>query len=193
LTRHIEVQIDTWTFSEPGDTYQLMLNGLPTGPIRYLAEDAPEDGEFLTLSIDADSMLLKNGTYEVGYRIQNTLGGLSADSATTRIQVDRVSPGGGLLAPLIFPVRPCGIEIIGYVPGYAGICAGDVIQTQCNGLPGPTRIVTSGEVNQIVEIAFPWEFLEGMNARTVEVDYVITDRAGNRSINAQPTWIKLHV
>jgi hypothetical protein len=168
-----------------------MLNGLPTGPIKYLAVDAPEDGEFLTLSIDADSMLMNNGAYEVGYRIQNILGGLFADSVTTRIHVDRVSPGGGLLAPLIFPVRPCGIELIGYVPGYAGICAGDVIQTRCNDLPGPTRIVTSNEVNQVIEIAFPWEFLEGLNARNVEVDYVITDRAGNRSINAQPAWIKL--
>jgi hypothetical protein len=191
LTHHIEVQLDNWAYSEPGDTYQLTLNGVPIGPVQTLQLPSVEAGESLKLSIDAESMLKKDGSYTVGYRIHNTLGGLFADSATTYIHVDRVAPGAGLLAPIIFPGNRGGSELTGMVPGYAGICAGDVIRTQCNCLPGPVHTVTPDEVTQIVEIEFPWEFFEGANSEIVKVDYVITDRAGNQSLNSQPAWVTL--
>jgi len=193
LTHDIEVKLEVWSYSEPGDSYQLMIDETPIGPVKKLPTDPLKQGEPLTLSIDAQSMLIKNGTYRIGYRVHSTLGGMFADSITTTVWVDRKRPGAGLLAPMIFPVKPCGSALIGLIPCYAGIAAGDVIQTRCNYVSGPVHVVESHEIDQVVNVAFPWDFLEGMNTSTVKFEYVVTDRAGNTSLQSQPAWITVRV
>jgi hypothetical protein len=46
-------------------------------------------------------------------------------------------------------------ELIGSVPGYAGIEAGDVIRTRCNDAAGPIHVVQEEEVVDVAQIAFP--------------------------------------
>ena len=193
LSDAIEVRVPVWAYSEPGDTYQLLINGLPTGPVRPILSGVQDADAFLLLSINAPTMLMANGWYSIAYRATATLGAVEADSSCTNIYVNRAAPGAALLAPLVFPVLESEATVIAYVPGYAGIAAGDVIKTYCNGTPGPIHDVVSSEVSGVIRIAFPRPFLQKLPTSFAVIDYLITDRAGNTSAKSQPISVTLQI
>lgn len=174
-----------------GDAYQLLLNNEAIGP--RLAFPAPngKTSVIVTAYIPKDEFE-SDGIYEIAYRYITYPGGNIADSEPTRVRVDRTKPGATLLAPLIFPTATFGDQLIGLLPGYAGMEPGDVIQTLLNGAEGPSQRVQADELTlQPIEIAFSRELLQAHAAETVSVEYFVTDRAGNASITSLPTLISL--
>lgn len=85
-----------------------------------------------------------------------------------------------------------GATLKGTIPGYAGMESGDVIQTLCNDVEGPAYVVTTEDLTERpVRIVFEREFLQGLNSELIRISYQVTDRAGNRSIFAQPVELTL--
>jgi len=186
LQNDVIVLLETWPYAHENDTYQLMLNGELKGEAHQLPSPVPEVGSTLTLTL-AKEELVDDGTYLVSYRATNVLGGMSADSAATSIRVDRTRPGAALLAPVIFPDAGSSDCLTGLIPGYAGMEAGDVIQTLCNGTPGPLHVVQADELTlRPIEIHFEREVIQGLAGENVSIEYGVTDRAGNSSIMSVP-------
>lgn len=191
LKDDIDVRLQLWEYSHEADTYQLLLNGLSIGLPQQLPTPLPPTGTELTLKLEKRA-LQDEGVYEVAYRATNVLGDTFSDSASTRIRVDRTSPGAALLAPIIFPDTSFGDRLTGLLPGYAGMEAGDTIQTLCNGLPGPVHIVQPDELTlRPVEIVFDREVLKSLASDCVDISYTVIDRAGNESIPAVPIVLSL--
>ncbi|SET43063.1 hypothetical protein [Pseudomonas graminis] len=191
LTQNLSVVVEAWTYSDEGDVFQLMVNGIMVGPIQPVPVPLPLPGTFLSLTLPIEE-LEKDGHYEIAYRVTNMPGGITVESPSTTIHVDRTKPGATLLAPLIFPTATFGDQLIGLLPGYAGMAPGDVIQTLLNGVEGPTHQVQAEELTlRPVEIAFSREHLQAHAAENVSIEYVVTDRAGNASITSLPTLISL--
>jgi hypothetical protein len=178
----IIVLLETWSYSHAGDTYQLMLDGNPIGPIEALPDPVPEEGSELMLTL-AREYLEHDGMYRVAYKATNVIGQVSATSESVPIRIDRTAPGAALLAAMVFPSEPFGDEVTGLVPGYAGMEQGDVIQTLCNKTQGPIHVVQADELTlRPIEITFKREFLQSVGSENVTIEYVVTDRAGNESI-----------
>jgi hypothetical protein len=189
----IHVELEAWAHAHSGDTYQLVLNQYPTGPILYLPDPVPPAGTVLTFKI-AKEALLSDGVYQVAYQATNVIGGTSAISAATPIRIDRTPPGATLLAPMIFPTASFGDQLIGLVPGYAGMEPGDLIQTLCNGTEGPAHRVQADELTlRPIEVAFEREFLQGLNTDSVLIEYQVTDRAGNPSVTSLPVLMTVNL
>jgi hypothetical protein len=191
LQNDILVQLETWAYAHERDTYQLMLNGKLIGSPQQLPSPVPELGSTLTLTL-AKEELTDDGVYQVSYQATNVLGGVSADSSSVAIRIDRSAPGGALLAAMVFPNPTIGDYLTALVPGYAGMEQGDVIQTLCNGVPGPTHTVQADELTvRPVEIRFERAFLESLAAETAYMEYQVTDRAGNQSLMSLPVTVSI--
>ncbi|UZJ62178.1 hypothetical protein OKW98_10910 [Pseudomonas sp. KU26590] len=191
LTRDISVVVETWTYSDEGDVFQLMINGIMVGPIQTMPVPLPAPGTLLSLTLPIEQ-LENDGSYEVAYTVTNMTGGITVESPSTTIRVDRTKPGATLLAPLIFPTATFGDQLIGLLPGYAGMAPGDVIQTLLNGVAGPAHQVQAEELTlRSVEITFSREHLQALAAENVSIEYFVTDRAGNVSITSLPTLVSL--
>jgi hypothetical protein len=193
LDSDVIVHLPVWNTAQQHDTYQLLLNGGLVGLAMSIPHPTPEPGTELTLNIPIES-LMADATYAVGYRATNTFGGLSADSALTQINVDRTPPGAALLAPLSFPDITLGETLTGLIPGYAGMATGDVIQTLCNDINGPSVTVQPDHLTAIpVSVPFDRALLQSLNSDQVTLGYRITDRAGNTSILSQLVNLTLQV
>ncbi|MDH0745401.1 hypothetical protein N5D61_03450 [Pseudomonas sp. GD03842] len=191
LSQDIEVHVPVWSYSNPGDTFQLLLNGQLTGATQQLPSPIPPIGTELRITLNRQA-LAEDGLYEVSYRATNVLGGISADSPPRQIRIDRTSPGGALLAPMIFPGATFGHHLIGLLPGYAGMEPGDTIQTLCNGVPGPQHVVQPDELTlRPIEIVFDREALKDLGTDNVSMSYTVTDRAGNESISSMALVMSL--
>ena len=189
----ITVLLEVWLSSDPGDTYQLLLDGNPVGPIKALPDPAPEEGAELMLTL-AREYLEQDGIYRVAYRATNVLGQTSANSDSVPIRIDRTAPGAALLAAVVFPSEPFADEVTGLVPGYAGMEQGDVIQTLCNKAQGPIHVVQADELTlRPIEITFKREFLQSVGTENVTIEYFVTDRAGNESIVSLPVELFLQL
>lgn len=185
LEAPILVAVRVWEAAEPGYYFQLMFEGEVTGEIRIITAD-DQVGDMAPVYLDKD-LLIQNGIYALGYRITSPNTGVSVDAPTTPLKVDRTPPGATLLAPMIFPNASFGDQLIGLVPGYAGMEPGDVIQTLCNGIHGPAHTVQADELTlRPVEIAFERAFLQDLATDSVVIEYVVTDRAGNPSVSSLP-------
>jgi hypothetical protein len=187
----ITVLLEVWLSSDPGDTYQLLLDGNPVGPIEALPDPVPEEGSELVLTVPLE-YLAQDGVYRVAYKATNVLGQVSANSDYVPIRIDRTAPGAALLAAMVFPAEPFGDEVTGLVPGYAGMEQGDVIQTLCNKTQGPLHVVQADELTlRPIEITFEREFLQSVGTENVTIEYFVTDRAGNQSIISLPVQLFL--
>lgn len=187
LTQDISVVVEAWPYSDEGDVFQLMINGIMVGPIQTLPVPLPAPGTPLPLTLPLEQ-LGNDGPYKVAYTVTNMTGGITVESPSTTIRIDRTKPGATLLAPLIFPTATFGDQLIGLLPGYAGMEPGDVIQTLLNGVEGPAHQVQAEELTlRPVEIAFSREHLQAHAAEKVCVEYFVTDRAGNVSITSRAT------
>jgi hypothetical protein len=191
LSQDISVVVEAWAYSDEGDVFQLMINGSMVGPIQTMPVPLPAPGTLLPLTLPIEQ-LENDGPYKVAYTVTNVTGGITVESPSTTIRIDRTKPGATLLAPLIFPSATLGDQLVGLLPGYAGMESGDVIQTLLNGVEGPSHQVQADELTlRPVEIAFSREDLQTHAAETVSIEYVVTDRAGNASITSLPTLVSL--
>ena len=190
LENPLPVEVQVWEAAEPGYYFQLMLDNDPLGNIRVITTD-DRAGDTITVFLD-ETLLDHEGTYALGYKTTSPNTQVSDYSPTIRLIVDRTKPGATLLAPLIFPTATFGDQLIGHLPGYAGMEPGDVIQTLLNGVEGPSHLVETDELTlRPVEITFSREDLQTHAAETVSIEYVVTDRAGNASITSLPTLVSL--
>jgi hypothetical protein len=176
-----------------GDSYQLLLNNQLVGARQVFPCPAPPSGFKLRTHI-SNVGFESDGMYEISYRYITYPGGNIADSAPTRVWIDRTPPGAPLLAPVIFPTATFGNQLSGLIPGYVGMAQGDVIQTLLNGIPGPAHNVQPAEITiQPINIAFSREHLQGLGAGIVSIEYFVTDRAGNASITSLPSLVSLQL
>jgi hypothetical protein len=189
----ITVLLETWSSSDAGDTYQLLLDGNPVGPIKELPDPVPEEGSELMLTVPLE-YIEQDGVYGVAYKATNVLGQASATSGSVPIRIDRTAPGAALLAAMVFPAEPFGDQVTGLVPGYGGMEQGDIIQTLCNKTHGPLHVVQADELTlRPIEITFEREFLESVGIEKVTIEYLVTDRAGNESIISLPVELFLQL
>lgn len=190
LENPIPVEVQVWEAAEPGYYFQLVLDEVPLGTVRVITAD-DRAGDNIAVFLD-ESLLYHQGIYALGYKVTSPRTEYSNFSPTIQLRVDRTKPGATLLAPLIFPTATFGDQLIGLLPGYAGMEPGDVIQTLLNGVEGPSHQVQAEELTlRPVEIAFSREDLLTHAAETVSIEYVVTDRAGNVSITSLPTLVSL--
>ncbi|HEX8592237.1 MAG TPA: hypothetical protein VF682_02980 [Pseudomonas sp.] len=189
LNNDIAIHFPVWSGAVEGiDTNQLIINGLLVEEPSIIPEGATE----LTLYIPVATHLQDDGIYSVGYRATNVVGGVSADSKSTQIRIDRTAPGAALLAGVLFANVSFGDNLVGRIPGYAGMEVGNMIQTLCNDMIGPACLVTTDNLtNTPITITFPREFLQSLDSDTVTITYQVTDRAGNRSILAEPVELTM--
>lgn len=190
LENPIPVEVQVWEAAEPGYYFQLVLDDVPLGNIRVITTD-DRAGDMITVFLD-EALLDHEGIYALGYKATSPTTEYSNFSPTMHLRVDRTKPGATLLAPIIFPTATFGDQLIGLLPGYAGMEPGDVIQTLLNGVEGPAHRVQAEELTlRPVEIAFSREHLQAHAAETVSVEYFVTDRAGNVSITSLPTLVSV--
>jgi hypothetical protein len=193
LTQDISVVVEAWEYSDERDVFQLMINGMMVGPIQTMPVPLPAPGTLLSLTLPI-GQLENDGPYEVAYAVTNMTGGITVESPSTTIRIDRTPPGAPLLAPVIFPTATFGNQLSGLIPGYAGMAQGDVIQTLLNGIPGPAHNVQPAEITiQPINIAFSREHLQSLGAGIVSIEYFVTDRAGNASITSLPSLVSLQL
>jgi hypothetical protein len=191
LENDLMITFDVPDFVKTGDSYQLLLNNRELGPSQPFPIPDPETRVKLTVHISKNEFF-SDGMYEIAYRYITYPGGNIADSKPALIQVDRTKPGATLLAPLIFPTATLGDQLVGLLPGYAGMEPGDIIQTLLNGVAGPAHQVQADELTlRPIEIPFSREHLQAHAAETVSIEYVVTDRAGNVSITSLPTLVSV--
>lgn len=189
LTQPIPVEIIIWNGARPGYIVQLRLDGDLIGAPMVVGEQQP--GEMVQLEL-SHNKLCESRSYSLSFQATNNINGVTRESPSITLKVHRTKPGATLLAPLIFPTATFGDQIIGLLPGYAGMEPGDVIQTLLNGVEGPSHLVETDELTlRPVEIAFSREDLLTHAAETVSIEYVVTDRAGNASITSLPTLVSL--
>lgn len=192
LESDVVVRFHVWQGAEQRDSYQLLLNGELVGSMESFPSPPPEVGTELNLLIPVDKHLKEDGIYTVGYRTIGFPGGTAGDSALSYIQVHRTPPGATLLAPMIFPDVTLGETLTGMVPGYAGMQAGDIIQTVCNGTEGPSHAVQVENLTITpVKMQLDRPFLQGLNSNQITIGYFVTDRAGNTSITSQTATLTL--
>jgi hypothetical protein len=190
LENPIPVEVQVWEAAEPGYYFQLVLDEVPLGNIRVITAD-DRAGDMMTVLLD-EALLDHEGMYELGYKATSPRTEYSNFSPTIQLRVDRTKPGATLLAPLIFPTATFGDQLVGLLPGYAGMESGDIIQTLLNGIAGPAHQVQADELSlRPIEIPFSREHLQAHAAETVSIEYVVTDRAGNVSITSLPTLVSL--
>lgn len=191
LENGLVVILDVPDFVRSGDAYQLLLNSEAVGPTQAFPIPNPGTSDKVTAYLQQDEFV-SDGIYEIAYRYITYPGGNIAESGPTRVRVDRTKPGATLLAPLIFPTATFGDQLVGLLPGYAGMEPGDVIQTLLNGVEGPSHKVQTEELTlRPVEIAFSREHLQAHAAENMSVEYFVTDRAGNVSITSLPTLVSV--
>jgi hypothetical protein len=193
LTQDILVAFEAWGHSDEADVFQLIVKGVPVGPMQPVPVPLPAPGTILTLNLPKEE-LGSEGCYEVAYLVTNMLGGVSALSPSTFIHIDRTQPGATLLAPLIFPTATFSDQLTGLLPGYAGMQPGDLVQTMINASNGPTHTVVADELTlSPIEIVFTREHLQGHAPGIVSIEYAVTDRAGNTSITSLPTLVSVQL
>ncbi|MDB6049475.1 MAG: hypothetical protein JWR17_2221 [Pseudomonas sp.] len=208
LSAPVPVTFPVWDEAVGGDAYQLSLDGILIGVERQLPAN-PIPGSELVLDILVDTLTsTQDGNHTIAYRTERFIGGTPSMSATIPVVIDRQAPGGSLISPLIFPrvvndgltseeLAAMADVLIGEVPAYFDIKTGDEIQTYWAGKVGPTHTVRQTEVPgggvlpERITIGFSRDFLEGIGDVKADVYYVITDRAGNVSVESEPVAFQL--
>lgn len=183
------IHFPVWDGARPGDFYQIVVNGNPISERHSLPN--PISSRDLSLPIPLYT-LEEEGVHAISYLTIGMPAEMRWESQKTFVRIDRTAPGATLLAPFIFPHINFGETLHGLVPGYARMEPGDVIQTLCNDVAGPAHVVIAEDLTERpVRIVFEREFLQGLNSKLIRISYQVTDRAGNRSIFAQPVELTL--
>lgn len=192
LDNNLIVNIQIWDGARPGYTVELLWDNELVGDVRAI-KNTEKPGDMLTLLLDPKYLKLE-GPHQLGYRAINPLSQVSQDSPDIAILIDRTAPGAAMMAPLSFPNVTLGETLSGLIPGYAGMATGDVIQTLCNDIEGPSVIVQPDNLTTTpVSIRFERSFLQSLDSDQVLIGYRVTDRAGNTSILSQLVNLTLQV
>lgn len=185
LGEFLAVEATAWTGMRPGFYLQLMLNTEPVGEV-WTMSDIYQPGDIIPLRLNTRH-LAQEGRYELGLRATNNFSEVSERSPTTPLLIDHTPPGAPLMGPIMFAQASFGDTLKGRIPSYSGQATGDYIQTVCNGSSGPAHRVRPENLSTTpIEISFTKELMEGLFSDKVSITYHVTDRAGNRSILAQP-------
>ena len=180
LNTPIPVEVKVWEAAEPGYFFQLVLDGHSVGTTRVITE-ADKPGDSITVLLP-HQLLDTQGDYQLGYRASSPLADSHKLSPMIPLRVDRTPPGAALLAPIIFPTATFGERLVGRIPGYAGMEAGDTVHTLLNGTPGPSHIIQPAELSdQPLDIVFERDELDDLTDKPLTVEYRVSDRAGNVS------------
>lgn len=183
LDNDLIVNIQVWDAARSGYTVQLLWDNDLVGEPRAI-EQIEKPGDILTLL--PPEYLKTEGVHHLAFRAINPIAELSHDSPTVTILIDRTLPGAALLAPLSFPDVTLGNTLTGMIAGYAGMTTGDVIQTLCNDIEGPSVSVLPDHLTTTpISILFDRSFLQSLNSDQVTMGYRVRDRAGNTSILSQ--------
>lgn len=194
LENDIIIHFPVWQGARPGDGYQLLINGAITESAVQFTDPIPDVGSMMSLVIPVATELLQDGHYSIGYRSISFPGLNLFDSKITIIRVDRTPPGAALLAPMIFPTATFGDTLLGVIPGYAGMESGDVIQTVCNEMHGPTAMVAPDHLTTSpMTLRFEREFLQNLENDEINVYYQVIDRAGNVSVPSNASTLTLTI
>ena len=192
LDKPIPVEVKVWEAAEPGYFFQLVLDDSPVGTIRTIT-DADKSGDSVTVFLP-NELLKENGNYRLGYYTSSPNTGVEDYWAPIPLRVDRTPPGAALLAPIMFPDATFGERLIGRIPGYAGMEAGDTVHTLLNGTPGPSHVVQPSEVtDKPLDIAFERDELVDFTDEQVTVQYRVSDRAGNVSRLSLPARLNVNL
>lgn len=190
LANPLDVQVKIWDGMRPGYFVQLTHDQEKVGPIWTMSENE-KPGDTVTLPL-APLHLQHEGVHSLAYVATNPYSMVENCSPQTLLIVDRTQPGGALLAPLIIADASFGECLKSQVPAYFGLATGDLIQTLCNDVPGPSyRVRQDNLTSTPIELSFPRAFMEGLDSDKVTITYHVTDRAGNQSILAQPVEVTL--
>lgn len=202
LTSPVTVTFPAWDAIALDTSYQLLWDGNTIGDIKLVAED-DKPGDILTLEIPVDALI--KGDHRLAYRLVNLENGVSSDSQTTPIQIDRTAPGNPLIAPIIFPtsiqkgltsaeLEDMGNVLKGLIAGYNDMKEGDVVRSYWGTVEGPVAIVDKDDMGlKRVELEFSREFLESIGDIEAAVYYTVTDLAGNLSMDSQAIQVKLQL
>lgn len=184
LLAGISVNIPVDDDIKAGDLYELTLNGERTA-IAHTVPLSPPLEDYIVLNLEPQ-YFTHDGSYAVGYEWRTFPGGIGMDSATASVRIDRIAPGATMLAQTVFPQISLGDMLQGTIPGYAGMEPGDVIQMLCNGVEGPMLVISPDHLTKHpIQITLDRPFLDSLNSDSIRISYHVTDRAGNRSIDAQ--------
>jgi len=201
--------------TDPGDSIQLLLDGLPYGDPYTITQDdvdASESGEESFLSIPFplganDPFQDDHRPYSLGYEARYFLSGRSDRSFNTTIYIDRIAPGGELNGQVILPAvgddRVVSLaqlddqnRLVGRVPSYSGEWQGDTITLFifANGLyidlPGFIQL-PPGPVPGVVTVYYPMDELIKAGDGVRLLGYRVTDLAGNVSVYSEGTPVVL--
>ncbi|MCD5974328.1 hypothetical protein [Pseudomonas quasicaspiana] len=192
LTNDVSVFFPIWPDEILYSSARLVINDLPVGDFVQITDPRPDQDTQFELLLHTSDQLQIDGSYTISYQATSHENGVTEQSQGIVIRVDRTAPGGAMLASVAFAGISFGDVLNGRIAGYAGMEPGDVIQTVCNGIQGPTyHIQPKNLTTSPVEISFTQEFLEGLFSDRVNITYHVTDRAGNRSILAQSVEITM--
>jgi hypothetical protein len=184
LMTDIAIHIPIGNDVKPGDRYELTVNGERTAKAYTVPAPMPLE-DCIVLNLEPH-WFTHDGSYKVGYEWKTFPGGIGLYSLTTPVHVDRIAPGATMLAQAVFPHINFGDKLAGSIPGYAGMQPGDVIQTICNGVQGPALVTSPDHLTEHpIQITFDRPFLDSLNSEFIRISYHVTDRAGNRSIEAE--------
>jgi hypothetical protein len=200
LNNPITVDLVVWAGARPGYTYQLVWDNVRLGPEKQISA-AHLPGDPLTLEIPVE--VLTEGAHELRYRVFNPIPQLENFSDIFNIVVDLTAPGEPQLAPMEFPIEvqggltsaeltALGNQLDVQIAGYTGMAKHDSIQTYWGTVEGPLVTVDADDMglNKVV-VTFSRDFLEQIGSDEQPVKYVVTDRAGNVSIDSDIARITL--
>lgn len=190
LTDHILVELVAWKEVRAGDSYQLLLNGAHTGPIRVIDAEQAGDPLFLPLST---YYLRIEGVYTLAYQAVAVEHGIPSESDPVRVEIDLTPPGQPQLQPIKFPaaveggltwaeLTAMGDQLVAEVSRYTDMYQHDVIRTFWGDIEGPSVVVSRSDVELgRVQVICSREFLESLGDFNGSVTYTAMDRAGNIS------------
>ena len=192
LDKPIPVEVKVWEGAEAGYTFQLVFDEQLVGAVRIITQE-DNIGDPITVLLP-QQLLVKNGHYQLGYLASSPNTGVVVYSPVIPLRVDRTPPGAALLAPILFPDATFGERLLGRIPGYAGMEAGDTVHTLLNGTPGPSHVVQPAEVSdKPLDIAFERDELVDFTDEQVTVQYRVSDRAGNVSRLSLPARLNVNL
>lgn len=181
------------------DAVFLLLDGERVGPPIMITDD----NKNLPLEFDLPADVRTEGVHQLGYSLYSFFFGEELKQGPAiNIIVDLTPPGLPFLGRMEFDreieqngltsqkLTELGDILKGKVPSYNGYATGDIIVSMIDGVPiSPPHEVGAGQVGGDVIINFSRAALEAAGDGRKRFDYEITDRAGNKSSVAEPTYI----
>ncbi|WP_033074573.1 hypothetical protein [Sphingopyxis sp. MWB1] len=182
-----------------GDAVYLLFDGQALEPRIIITPD----NYGLPLEFDLPADVRVEGPHQLTYGVYSGIFDKEiARGPAVKMIVDLTPPGLPFLGRMEFDreieqngltsqkLTELGDVLKGKVPSYNGSAIGDLIVAMIDGVPiSPPYEVGAGQIGADIIIDFVRAALEAAGDGRKRFDYQITDRAGNRSGVAEPTYI----